>query len=117
ISFSVSTETDIEVSIIDRAGRVVRHLACGVLGSTAPLPLKGDALEQNLLWDRRDDSGNMAEGIAFQARVVAGTSAKLEKILGWDGNTLGDEVAGLAVGPQGELFVLTSYAWYGRTNL
>jgi len=119
ITFAVSAETDVELAVVDAKGRVVRHLAAGLLGAHAPAPLNKGTLRQEVLWDGRDDLGKPAWPHAggLRARVRIGTAARLEKVLGWDGLTLGDSVVGLTVGRGGEVFVLLSDAWYGRASL
>lgn len=83
IRFGVSQKTDVEVAIVNRDGRVVRHLAAGVLGGqfAPPLPLK-PGLSQTLRWDGNDDSGTRAKGGPFVVRVRAGLSPRLGRILG-----------------------------------
>jgi len=71
IEFAVSAPTDVEVVVIDLKGKVVRHLAAGVLGKNAPRPLKKGSLSQSLLWDRTDDLGRAVAGGAV-IRVSAG---------------------------------------------
>ncbi|MDD4888808.1 MAG: hypothetical protein PHU85_02670, partial [Phycisphaerae bacterium] len=109
ISFEVSAATDVEVALIDGQGKVVRHLAAGLLGKNAPEPFKKDALAQDVLWDRTDDAGKPVAGAAgaLKVRVLAGLKPKLEKYVGFDGNCL-PNIMGLAVGKDGELFVLMS---------
>ena len=38
ISFAVDQPTDVEVAVVDARGKVVRHLAAGMLGGKAPPP-------------------------------------------------------------------------------
>jgi sugar lactone lactonase YvrE len=106
IVFESSAATDVEVAVLDAKGAVVRHLAAGLLGTNAPAPLARNALRQEILWDRKDDTGTPAVGAPFRVRVRLGSQARLEKYLGRDGNTLGAAIYGLAVGPRGEVFVL-----------
>lgn len=112
IRFSASAPTDVEVAILAADGKVVRHLAAGLLGKHAPEPLVKDALVQDLLWDGMDDSGQPAAGGPFNARVRLGMRAAFDGFLGFDPKTYnplapegGAEVRALAVGPAGELFV------------
>lgn len=117
IAFAVSEPTDVEVAILDAKGAVARHLAAGLLGKNAPPPLKPDALSQTVPWDGRDDDGKPATGGPFKARVAIGVAPKLDKLLGWDGNTVGSPIVGLAVGTDGELYVLSAEAAYGRSEV
>ena len=116
IRFALSAPTDVEVAILNAKGMVVRHLAAGLLGENAPAPLKKDALAQEVLWDRKDDLGRPASSGPFTAQVRAGSTARLEKHLGWDGNTLESRIVGLAVGPKGEVFALFA-SGHGRSSL
>ncbi len=105
ISFAVSAETDVEVAILDAGGNIVRHLAAGVLGKKAPKPLV-PGLRQTLTWDGKDDHGAKLSGGNFRVRVSLGMRPVFDKIFGYQPNTLGQRVPGLAVGPGGEAFVL-----------
>ena len=73
VSFAVSQSTDVEVSILDKEGRVVRHLAAGVIGQDvkSPPPLK-PGRSQNLVWDGKDDNGKSVGRGPFTMRVRAG---------------------------------------------
>lgn len=118
IAFAVSAPTDVEVAVLDARGAVVRHLAAGLLGSNAPEPLQKDALSQEISWNGKDDVGQPAMGGPFQVRVRAGSMARLDQIVGWDGNSLGAHIVGLAVGRNGEVYVLDSDSFLvGRSNV
>src|SRR5262249_42879821 len=81
IAFAVSAPTDVEVAVLDAKGKVVRHLAAGVLGgkNPPPAPLQ-PGLAQEIVWDGKDDHGQKAEG-PFQLRARAGTGIVLGRIL------------------------------------
>ena len=110
ISFEVDVPVDVEVSVLDAEGKIVRHLAAGLLGKHAPDPLKKDSLKQELVWDGKDDLGKPVK--AAKVRVRLGVTPKLEKHLGWHGNIPGP-IRSIAVGSGGELYVL-SRSWVGR---
>ena len=57
IDFTVDRATDVAVTIENANGKIIRHLAGGVLGKNAPEPLKSDTLAQSLSWDGKDDFG------------------------------------------------------------
>jgi len=116
IAFAVSAPTDVEVAVLDARGKVIRHLAAGLLGKNAPQPLKKDTLAQKILWDRRDDLGARATGGPFTVRVRIGSAPRLHKHVGWDGNTLESAIVGLTVGPKGEVFALFA-SGHGRSSL
>ena len=73
ISFAVNEPVDVEVAVIDAGGKVVRHLAAGVLGgeNTPPAPLQA-GLSQSLSWDGRDDAGNRVSTGDCTVRVRLG---------------------------------------------
>jgi hypothetical protein len=81
VQFAVSAPTDVEVAVLDASGRVVRHLAAGVIGRSTPPPepLK-PGLVQELAWDGKNDAGEPANGATV--RVRAGTSARLKRLIG-----------------------------------
>ncbi len=85
ISFAVSASTDVEIAVLDAQGKVVRHLAAGVLGgkNPPPEPLKA-GLAQSLEWDGKDDFGKAAAGGPFKVRVRAGTGVKFGSFIGED---------------------------------
>ena len=112
IAFAASAATDVEVAVLNAQGRVVRHLAAGLLGPHAPAPLQPDTLQQSLLCDRRDDAGQPAAAPPFQVRVRLGLGFGAPRWLGWVGDT-GDPIGGLAVGKGGEVYVLT-HSWVGQ---
>ncbi|MDD4889973.1 MAG: hypothetical protein PHU85_08575, partial [Phycisphaerae bacterium] len=116
ISFALSAPSDVEVAVVDGGGKVVRHLAAGLLGKNAPEPFKKDSLAQEIPWDRKDDTGKPAAGGGLKVRVTAGLKPRLDKYAGFDGNCL-PGIVGLAVGAGGELFVLMSESFRGGTDM
>ncbi len=115
VSFRVSAPTDAEVAVLDEEGRVVRHLAAGLLGPNAPKPFAKDSLRQSIVWDGTDDRGVPAEAASIRVRI--GSRPKQDRIVGWDGNTFGRAISSLAVGPDGEVFVLISHTYRGRSEV
>ncbi|MHC4915317.1 MAG: hypothetical protein ACYTGB_07475 [Planctomycetota bacterium] len=106
ITFSVSGKTDVEVAVLDSKGKVVRHLAGGVLGGKKPPPppLKAGT-SQSLEWDMKDDFGKPAAGGPFRVRVRAGTGVKFGGFIGEDPYTVGG-VNSLACDEEGKLYVM-----------
>jgi len=105
IDFAVRTPCDATVALVGPDGKIVRHLAGGVLGANAPEPFRAGSLEQSLTWDRRDDAGRRVPPGRYMARVSLGLRPVLDKCYGPDHTLLG-VVHGLAVSPNGELYVL-----------
>jgi len=105
IRFAVSRPTDVEVAIIGGGGKVVRHLAAGVLGGENPPPpplLPG--LEQQLMWDGRDDERNGVEGKSLSLRVRLGLRGEFDRFLLHEPDAM-PPVTALAPGPGGNLYV------------
>ncbi|MCW8130353.1 MAG: hypothetical protein KIS92_08400 [Planctomycetota bacterium] len=115
IKFELSAATDVEVAILDANGKVVRHLGAGLLGKNAPAPFAKNALAQALAWDGTDDAGQPVAG-PCKVRVAAGSKPVLDRIAGWNGNNLVG-IVGLVVGKDGELFVMSSEAYRGATDV
>jgi sugar lactone lactonase YvrE len=105
IRFSAKAPTDVAVWIADEKGKIVRHLAAGVLGKKAPEPFKPDALEQTLAWDGKDDAGTEVPAGTYTVHVGLGLRAKFERTIGWKPGV--GHVRSLAAGPKGELYVFT----------
>jgi hypothetical protein len=118
VVFELSRPADVEVAILDEQGTLVRRLAAGWIGGrAAAAPLQAASLTQRLDWDGRDDTGAPAQSGPFQARIRVGLRPVQEKVAGWDGQTLGDPILGLAVDKAGQLHVLTGDACRGRTEV
>jgi hypothetical protein len=120
IEFTVNQATDVEVAIVDgdpstgsgQAGKVVRHLAAGVLGGpAAPPPPLAAGLKQSIAWDRKDDDGHAVAG-PVSVRVRAGMKATFGRLIGGspyvgqstDQNYRGS-LPGIAVDAKGNLLV------------
>jgi hypothetical protein len=92
ITFSVAAPTDVEVAVLGADGKVVRHLAAGVLGGKNPPPEPLEAgLSQTLVWERKDDFGKPVPDDAgpFSVRVRAGLGVKFGRLIGEDPYTFG----------------------------
>ena len=84
ISFACKGHCDVAVAIEDAAGRIVRHIVYGVLGSNAPAPLQTDSLQQTLSWDGKDEYGKYVKSPeTCQVRVALGLNPTFDKIIGW----------------------------------
>lgn len=135
ISFALSAKTDVEVAILDAKGKVIRHLAAGVLGneSPPPVPLK-PGLSQSFEWDGKDDFGRLALSERseskgpFKVRVRAGMGAKLVQIVGGDpyayyskemgqGDHAAWRITGMEAKADGKVYVLGNADNYGPPAL
>jgi hypothetical protein len=104
ITFAAKGNCDATVSIMDRKGRVVRHLASGVLGSNAPAPFKKNSLEQTLYWNGKDDLDLYAKDPeSMKVKVSLGLKPTFEKLILGGGRRvavrgrLADQAGGLRV--------------------
>jgi hypothetical protein len=104
IEFAVDRNTDVAVYVEDAQGKVIRHLAGGVLGANPPAPLVANALAQSLEWNGRDDWGKPAAGGPFKVRVRLGMKPELDGFLMRNPDASGD-ISAVAVGPGGTLYV------------
>ena len=65
--------------------RILRHLACGVLGPNAPEPLQKDSLKQTIVWDGKDDLGiYIDDKDGLGVRISLGLDPRLERTMFWD---------------------------------
>jgi sugar lactone lactonase YvrE len=109
VSFAVSTNTDVEVAVLDADGKVVRHLAAGVLGGAKPPPAPlVPGLAQTLSWDGKDDFGALTPDTRhpapFSVRVRAGTGVKFDRFVGADPFNFG-AIDGIATDEDGNLYL------------
>jgi outer membrane protein assembly factor BamB len=104
VEFTVDRYTDVAVHVEDADGKIIRHLAAGVLGKNPPEPLKRNSLAQSLEWDAKDDFGKPAAGGPFKVRVLLGMKPEFGGFLLHNPEASG-EVSSVAVGPGGSLYV------------
>jgi hypothetical protein len=104
IGFTVDRATDVAVTIEDASGKIIRHLAGGVLGKNPPEPLVPKSLAQSLVWDGKDDFGKQAAGGPFRVRVQLGLEPHFDRFLMHNPHASGP-VSAAAVGPGGNLYV------------
>lgn len=105
ITFAARSACDVTVAIVNSDGKIVRHLAGGMLGDNAPAPLAKGTLAQSLTWDGRDDLGKLVpEPAACRVSVALGTRAEFDRILAWSGQNI-EDVRGAACGPDGTLYL------------
>lgn len=114
ISFASKGKCDATVSIVNKDGRIIRHLASGVLGANAPQPFRKDTLRQDLEWDGKDDEGRQAPG-GCVVRVGLGLKPEFERFLYQ--REPGVESRGpvsLACDAQGGLYIMWGHLWVAR---
>ncbi|MCX7803878.1 MAG: hypothetical protein N3A38_01680, partial [Planctomycetota bacterium] len=112
ITFATKGRCDVAVAIEDGAGRIVRHIAYGVLGPNAPEPLRPDSLEQTLAWDGKDDFRRyVEEPEKCVARVSLGLKPVFDKVLGWHPKDVIGDITGLAAGPEGVVVITGGGYW------
>ncbi len=113
ITFTLSAPADVEVAVLGADGKVVRHLAAGVLGAKnpPPEPLKA-GLAQEIVWDGKDDFGKPAAG-ATKVRVRTGMGAKLGRFIAQDPYVFGG-VDAICAGDDGNLYVS---GFWGTANM
>ncbi len=104
ITFQAKGACDATVSVVDKAGKVIRHLASGVLGKNAPSPFTQGSLSQSLEWDGKDDDGKPAPA-GCTVRVSLGLDARFDKLETW---ALLSGIKPLAVGAEGEIYAASA---------
>ena len=84
IEFETKGWCDCTVVVEKEGGRILRHLASGVLGLNAPEPFRWNSKKQSLLWDGKDDSGRYVDDREdLVVRVSLGLKPRLERNLFW----------------------------------
>ncbi len=82
IEFEAKGLCDATVAVEDAKGGIVRHLASGVLGPSAPPPLRAGSRKQTLVWDGKDDRGRYVDDPSRLAvRVSLGLRPQYEQSL------------------------------------
>jgi outer membrane protein assembly factor BamB len=104
IDFAVNRPTDVAITVEDEKGKIIRHLAAGVLGKNPPEPLQANTLAQTLLWDAKDNFGKTATGGPFKVRVQLGMKPEFSDFVMYNRDGSG-EVSAVATGPGGTLYV------------
>jgi hypothetical protein len=97
VRFQTKAYCDVTVAIEENSGavakgngnaairpRILRHLACGVLGVNAPPPFEKNTKKQTVVWDGKDDLGKYVDdkdGVII--RVSLGLKPRFERTLYW----------------------------------
>lgn len=110
VSFTCKDACDVTVAVEDEAGRIVRHLASGVLGDNAPPPFAKNSLAQTVVWDGKDDQERyVEEKDRLTIRVSLGLKPRFERNLIWSPqNRLSDFVPIMVAAPEG-MYVYDGY--------
>ncbi len=103
ITFTSKAYCDATVAIEDASGRIIRHLASGVLGNNAPHPFKKNSLKQFVTWDGKDDRGDYVRSFdGLSVRVSLGLKPQFERTLYWSPHKRISNIAPLMVArPEG----------------
>jgi len=84
IAFESKGFCDATVAVENAEGRIVRHLASGVLGTNAPEPFQKGSLRQTVVWDGKNDKGEYVDDKDRHAvRVSLGLEARFERTMFW----------------------------------
>lgn len=69
------------MSILDKDGKVIRHLAAGVLDLNAPSPFQQATLKQKLIWDGKDDQAKTISASGGKIQISLGLTPRFSRIL------------------------------------
>jgi len=84
VGFETRGFCDATVAIENAEGRIIRHLASGVLGPNAPAPFQKNSRQQTLVWDGKDDQEAYVDDKAgCTVRVSLGLKPQFERTLFW----------------------------------
>ncbi|MCK6472383.1 MAG: hypothetical protein L6R28_11620 [Planctomycetes bacterium] len=85
IRFESKGYCDVTVAIETADGKIIRHLASGVLGHNAPAPFQKDSKAQTIVWDGKDDLGfYIDDKDAHTVRVSLGLKPQFDRNLWWE---------------------------------
>ncbi|MCX7805471.1 MAG: hypothetical protein N3A38_09820, partial [Planctomycetota bacterium] len=84
VAFETKGWCDVTVAVEDANGKIIRHLASGVLGPKAPPPFQPDTKKQVVVWDGKNDQDVYVDDKdSCTIRVSLGLRPRFEKILYW----------------------------------
>lgn len=103
IAFASKDWCDATVAIEDPTGKIIRHLASGVLGANAPEPFQWNTKMQVVVWDGKNDRGvYMDDKDSLTVRVSLGLKPRFERTLFWSPHKRISNIAPLmAAAPEG----------------
>jgi hypothetical protein len=113
ITFAGKDDCDATVAVLDGDGRVIRHLASGVLGGNAPPPFQRNAPVQRLQWDGKDDFDRPVPAGA-RLRVSLGLRPEFSRMLCAAPQGVASRgPVGMAVDRHGVLYIEEGDLWVG----
>jgi DNA-binding beta-propeller fold protein YncE len=102
IAFTSKAYCDATVAIEKSSGRIIRHLASGVLGRNAPKPFQKSSKSQKIVWDGKNDQGRYIDNKQdIVVRVSLGLKPRLERTLYWSPHKRYGSMPLLASAPEG----------------
>ena len=102
ITFVSKGYCDATVAIEDANGKIVRHLASGVLGPNAPVPFRKNSKKQTIVWDGKDDLGKYVDDKdSVVVRVSLGLKPRFERSLFWSPHKRISDMPILVTAPEG----------------
>jgi sugar lactone lactonase YvrE len=107
IAFAVKSFCDATIAVADAQGKVVRHVASGVLGANAPAPFQKNSLKQTVYWDGKDDlEAYVREPGKLRVRVSLGLKPEFHRVIGWHPQNLIGTYRAVAADQEG-IYVLS----------
>ncbi len=102
ITFTSKAFCDATVAVENAEGKIIRHLASGVLGKNTPPPFQKNSLRQTIVWDGKDDEGRYVDDKdALTIRVALGLRARFERTLFWSPQKRGGGSLIIHAAPEG----------------
>ena len=84
VAFEAKGLCDVTIAVEDEKGRIICHLASGVLGPNALAPFQKDTKVQTVVWDGKNDLGEYLDNKdALTVRVSLGLKPQFERTLFW----------------------------------
>ncbi len=113
ITFASKGKCDATIAVLDTDGKIIRHLASGILGPRCPAPFV-PGLAQSLVWDGLDDSGRPAPA-GCRVRVSLGLGAQFERyVYAAPQGVASRGPVGIAMDSNGTLYVMETATAEGR---